>query len=174
MPSPSPDIYGALVAFLDGDTGDVRSRVNALESGILVAGSVTVSRPSRGKTAQRGRSAPWLAIDIIPDDNAGVTRGAGIGVQEVDFGVRFEITARLKDTPPGKRQLRVLETIQNDLVRLYEGLSDLTITDPSGIASFVGSSARRGPADRTPENSEIQTATVLSVFTFLQPMTANA
>lgn len=170
----SPDLYGALLGFLDGDAGDVRTRLNALEGAPLAAGSVTFTRASRGPVAQRGRATKALSIDIVPSDSVGATRPAGIGVQEVDFGVTFEVTVRRKDLAIGKGQLRSLESIQDDLVAMYEGLSSLVITDPAGVAMFVGATARRGPVDRTPANGELQTATVAAVFTFLVPLNSNA
>lgn len=170
----SPDIYGALLAFLDGDAGDVRTRLNALEGAPLATGSVTFTRASRGPTAQRGRATKALSIDIVASDSASATRPAGIGVQEKDFGVTLEVTARRKDLATGKNQLRSLESIQNDLEAMYEGLSDLSIVDPAGVATFVGASARRGTVDRTPANSELQTALVAATFTFLVPLSSNA
>lgn len=169
----SPDLYGALVAFLDGDTGDVRTRINALEPGRLATGSVSISRASRSASAQRGAAVNTPAIDIIVSDNAGAVRGIGIGVQEVDYEVRLEIMVRQKDLPVGKNQSRVLESIRNDLVTMYEGLSNLVITDPAGVATFEVASARRGTIDRTPAKGERETAVVVATFTFIVPMPAN-
>lgn len=39
----SADLYGAVTTFLDGDSGDARTAVNAEQAGLLGTNSVTVA-----------------------------------------------------------------------------------------------------------------------------------
>lgn len=161
-------LWPAVVAFLAGDAGSVRTVVNAEQAGALAAGSVYEAREGRGAAARKANALP-LVVEVGPGRMA--SRVVGIGGEEVDVGVSLAIKLRKKSPAAGAAQIDVVESVARALARRYSGATNLGITATG--ATFVRSSAEVTDLDVEPDEGELEAGLVTATFTFLEPMAAN-
>lgn len=157
----SAAIYDAATTFLESN---VRTVVNAEQSGLLVSGSVTTSRAPKGGPS-RGQSPFDVSVEIVPV-GPWPSRAVGIGVEEVDLAFDLALEVRKKATPRGATQLDVLEDMSRAIVRAYRNVSTLSIS-VSG-ATFRRSTASVVTLDETPDKSETARGIVRVVLTFTE------
>lgn len=165
---PSTDAYEAVMAFLDGDGGDIRIGVNAEQAGLLVAGSVYTSRGGRGRQARQVKTAA-VTVELVPQ-NPGGARPIGIGFVERDVVIEAKCTLRRKAVDRGDAQLDVVEDVQRALLFRYSGRSNLAI---AGI-NFRRCAAEPVAIDENPQSSEIARSVTRLVFTHSEALEANA
>lgn len=161
----SPDLYEAVVTFLDGNSGDIRSGLNTeLGGSTLATGSVVTSRGARGSSARREK-APSPTIEIVP--RAAPRRWVGLGFAETDVVVDLQATVRRKDKPEGDTQLDSVEDLARALHHRYHGRSNLSISVSGSAATFRRSSAEIVSIDELASAStEYARAVVRVTFTF--------
>lgn len=156
----SAAIYDAMVTYLEAATISI---VNAEQTGLLVAGSVTVSRsPRRATRAQ----APFpVSVEIVP---AGPwpSRTIGVGVEELDAVFELKIEVRKKSLPSGKTQIDVVEDVARALIRAWRNTAGLSITATG--ATFRRSTAMLVSLDETPDTVETCRGVVRASFTWTE------
>lgn len=164
----SAALWTAVAAWLVGDSGDVRTTVNAEQTGLLVAGSVYAAREAAGAAARKANALP-LAVEVELLRRA--SRVVGIGFEEVDLVVGLSIRLRKKATTPGATQLSVVESVARALARRYAGATNLGITVTG--ATFVRAAAEVTDLDVEPDEGELEAGLVTATFTFLEDQAAN-
>lgn len=169
----SAAIYHALIAFLDGDSGDVRSAINAEQPSLLAAGSVGTSRAPRNKAGTRRLNAPPVCVEIVPRGES-PSKVVGIGIEELVHVLDLECNVRRKSIATGKSQLDSVENMTRALIRRYRGVSNLAIDLAGTGVYFLRSDAMRVEVDQIPEASERIRAVVRVSFTFLESQALNA
>lgn len=121
----------AAIAFLEGDSGDVRTAVNAEYAALLPAGSVVTTRPRRGADAPRRGNPPPLGVEIVPRGQVPRTDvgEVGIGCFLLDLRFDLEVTLRRKDLSKGREQLDAVREIAASIARRYgPDVLDLDVT----------------------------------------------
>lgn len=116
--------YDAAVAFLEGDSGDVLSTINAEQLGLLVPGSVKLARAPRGKWPRIPNPFP-ISVEIVPRGESPV-KAVGIGLDEVGQVFDLGCCVRKNTTSDGKAQLNTAEDMVRALVRRYRLVSLLS------------------------------------------------
>lgn len=164
----SAALWTAVASFLVGDSGDVRTTVNAEQTGLLVSGSVYAAREAYGAAGRKTNALP-LAVEVELLRRA--SRVVGIGFEEVDLVVGLSIRLRKKSPPTGSTQLSVVESVARALARRYAGATNLSVS-ASG-ATFVRAAAEVTDLDVEPDEGELEAGLVAATFTFLEPQAAN-
>jgi len=157
---PSTDFYTTAIAFLVGDGGDIRAKVNAEQENLLPAGSVIAARFERHR-AQRRENAPTPTIEVVLATPP-ISRKIGVGVRERDLAFDLRITARLKAGSDGATQAALVQKIVRALLYRYVGATNLAI---SGV-HFRRSHAEVTAADDVPASSELIRSVVRLTLTF--------
>lgn len=153
--------YDALVTYIEAA---VITLVNAEQTDLLVAGSVSITREPRGPGARQVNAFP-VSVEIVPVGPR-VTRQVGIGFEEVDHAFDLRIEVRRKDKPGGKSQLDLVEDVARALVRAWQNVSTLSITVMG--ATFRKSTASIESLDKTPGSAELTRGVVRATFTFTE------
>lgn len=161
---PSAAIYDAAIAFLESD---IITGINAEQSGLMVAGSVTTAR--RGDARPRRDKQYPASVEIVPADER-PARMDGLGWELVELAFDLRCSLRRKSKSEGKDQLDVVEDMARSLERRYRGVSNLTI-NPAG-ATFRHSWAQLTAVDTTPEKSEWTHAVVRLSLRFSEAQAA--
>jgi hypothetical protein len=170
----SADLETPTLAFLVGDSGDIRTGVNAEQANLLAAGSVYAARAPQGKEGARKANALPLVIEVTRVTSA-PDRQVGPGWVERDVTYDLRIVLRRKDVTAGAAQAVTLKQVCRALVARYHGFTNLgiTVTVPSGTtATFVRSAASVKSIDESSE-AETARAIVRAVFTFQEPQGVN-
>ncbi len=166
----SAALYEAVVAFLDGDQGDVRTAVNAELPGLLAPGAVTVARATKTRQ-QRRENAPAVTVEIVPN-GPWPAREIGIGYEERDLVFELKTTLRRQDSSAGRSQLSVVGAVARVLVARYAAMSNLKIAVSGAV--FRRSAADLLEIDEVPESHELARSVVRLTLTFTQAQGANA
>ena len=165
----SADLYTPTLAFLTGDSGDIRTSVNAdVGSTLLAAGSVNAQRDRRGYP--REGKIPDLSIEIVRGP-ATPERPDGIGYVQTDVVFDLYCTNRRNDTAMAQTQVSVLDKLTRAIRRRYQGVSNLAITATGATFLFAAAEIREHDVD-----SSIQVparAIVRATFTFGEALAAN-
>jgi hypothetical protein len=166
----SAQLYEAVVAFLEGDQGDLRTSVNADIPNQLAPGAVTVARAAKTRQ-QRRENAPPLTIEIVPI-GPWPAREVGIGFEERDVVLELKTTLRRKDQSAGANQLSVVAAVGRALVARYQAVSNLKVVVQGAV--FRRSMAELLSVDEVPESHELARSVVRVVFTFTQAQGDNS
>lgn len=150
---------------------DVRAAVNHEQAGLLVAGSVYVSRAPRGADPATRQNNPFPVVVEIVKAGPWPSRVVGIGLEEVDAVFDLYVTATRKATADGKTQADLVRDVARAIVRRYRGASNLEIT-ASG-ATFRRSSAEDRKPDEIPQAAEVVRGVVRVVLTFTEAMASS-
>lgn len=162
--------FDACITFLDGDAGDVRTTINAEQTGLLVAGSVTTARSPRGAGTRKANAFP-VSVEVAPVGPS-TAKAIGIGMEEVSHSFDLECSVRKKSLT-GKEQIDQVEDMCRALIRRYRGVTDLDFSfDPT--VTFVSADAQRTAIDTDPEAAERIRAVTRVTFTFLESRATNA
>lgn len=162
----SAAIQAAVEAFL---ATDVRSTVNAEQTGLLVSGSVVVARPATGR-APRVQSAYPVSVEIVKA-SPWASRATGVGLEELDLVYDLKLEVRRKDLPRGANQVALVGNMARALVRRYRDASNLSLTVTG--ATFRYSDATDQAADEVPDSAELVRACVRATLTFTEDLAAN-
>ena len=161
----SAAVYAACATFLETD---VRTGVNAEQTGALVAGSVKTTRRPRGSTPRVANAFP-LSVEIVPQARA-PGRAIGPTHEECDYTFDLEINLRRKALPTGATQLATVEDVARALIRRYQAATGLSIT-------ATGATFRRAAcflqAFEDGSDAELERALVRLTLTFTEALAAN-
>lgn len=159
----SSGIQAACETFL---ATDVRAAVDHEQTGLLVSGSVYVSRaPRGGSEPTRQVNAFPIVVEIV---KAGPwpSRVVGVGLEEVDAVFDLYVTARRKATADGKAQADLVRDVARAIVRRFRGATNLEITATG--ATFRRATAEDRRPDELPASGEVVRGVVRVVLTFTE------
>lgn len=165
------DAYTPITALLidDADPDGIRSVVNAVSSGLLVAGSVTVSRGRLDEEVRTGKPRT-ASVEIVPREPV-PPEEVGVGYDRRDEVFDIECTVnRTKTRGAGATPLATAKTMARAIEEHYHHQSSFTIAG----ATLIGVACELAEVDTDPENGEIVRAVVRMRWTYLQARRTNA
>ena len=160
----SSAIHDALVTYLTGDSGDIRTTVNGEQSNLLPSGSVYLD------TGQYTRNTYSAQVIVRPVKEIS-QQANGIGSEEITHSFDLVCIVNRKASSDGSTLTDKAEDVARALVRRYQRVSNLSLA-PSG-GTFVRASARRSDLARTNESGDTSVSVVRASFTFSEALAAN-
>lgn len=165
----APDLYEAVMTFLDGDSGDVRAGVNNEIANALAAGSVNTARQPVGAGPRR-TNPQTRGVEIVPVAPPDA-RQIGIDAVEQDVVVDLVCYRHLKDVAAGDKLLDAVEDMARVLRNRYHRRATFTISATG--ATFRRAAARITEMDTDPEAGDWAAAVVRCEFTFSHKLETN-
>lgn len=160
----SSAIHDALVTYLVGDSGDVRTTVNAEQTGLLPSGSVYLH------TGQYLRNTYSTTCEVKPVGEP-TQATTGIGLEEITHHFDLIVTTTRKASSDGTALTDKAEDACRALLRRYHLASNLSIS-PSN-ATFRRALAKRTELVRSNESGDTARGVVRVSFTFTEALVAN-